>query len=232
MRRIEIPLEYNEWSKMLSLSAGVPEDLLSEEDAMAQRVDRLMQGVFRGHPDADVLVPLALMEVATDDAHRRALEEAVDDPRRFRDYAYRMVSAVVPPDAPDPESAELEEPDGHGPNSLEPTSPMPPTPSRGMLYDEVSRCISESIALDQSRAGGALFSDDESDEPLQRSDPSVIVSKIPRTEVRKAYLQLAKHYHPDKGGDQEMFVTLQSAYDMLMRADSATSVVGSIATES
>merc|ERR1711879_1128468 len=86
---------------------------------------------------------------------------------------------------------------------------------------------------------GSLFKEDE-DEPLKRSDTQVNVSLaaeeplirsdrsvsgkiVPRTDVRKAYLQLAKHYHPDKGGDQEMFVTLHAAYDILVRADSATS---------
>merc|ERR1712070_426090 len=96
---------------------------------------------------------------------------------------------------------------------------VPVSPSqRSRLCKEMSTRLDDSTILDCSQ----LFKEDEGDEPLQRTEPSFTGIKVPRAEVRKAYLQLAKHYHPDKGGDQEMFVTLQSAYDLLTRADSVT----------
>lgn len=36
-----------------------------------------------------------------------------------------------------------------------------------------------------------------------------------RTEIKKAYLVLAKKLHPDKGGDVEEFKAIQKAYDVL-----------------
>ncbi|MDP2665164.1 MAG: J domain-containing protein [bacterium] len=34
--------------------------------------------------------------------------------------------------------------------------------------------------------------------------------------IREVYLAKAKHYHPDKGGDDEKFTELKNAYDSIM----------------
>jgi len=132
------------------------EDLVEVEgDDSARRVENMIAGILGGHPDADVLVPLALLEVATEDEHRRALEARVAEPLHFRHYLLGMVSAA-----------------------------------------------------------GA-------DVPVERGEMRPAVADgVPYAEVRSAYLQLAKEYHPDKGGDKDMFITLQAAYELL-RADQA-----------
>jgi hypothetical protein len=46
------------------------------------------------------------------------------------------------------------------------------------------------------------------------------VLNVPQTagneEIKRAYLQLAKQYHPDHGGDPMMFDQVQKAYDLAM----------------
>lgn len=164
----------------LSIGGLLDESSRLEESVIIRRVEAMISSMLGSHPDADVLVPLALLEVATDEKHRAALEAVVDDARRFREYVFGMVSAVVPPEAPD----EL---------PLDDEAQRPVSPGhRRRICNQVSARL------------------DESSEELGR---------VPRAEVRKAYLQLAKHYHPDKGGDQDMFVTLQTAYELL-RTDS------------
>eukprot|EP00408_Alexandrium_pacificum_P049919 CAMPEP_0171265552 /NCGR_PEP_ID=MMETSP0790-20130122/58183_1 /TAXON_ID=2925 /ORGANISM="Alexandrium catenella, Strain OF101" /LENGTH=184 /DNA_ID=CAMNT_0011734223 /DNA_START=77 /DNA_END=631 /DNA_ORIENTATION=+ len=146
-----------------------------DESVMIRRVESMISSMLGSHPDADVLVPLALLEVATDEKHREALECVVDDPHGFREYVFAMVSAVVPPEAP--EELPLDD-------SKQPVSPH----HRRRICNQVNARL------------------DESSEEL--------------CTLRMAYLQLAKHYHPDKGGDKEMFVVLQTAYEMLQRTDS------------
>uniref|UniRef100_A0A7S2I296 J domain-containing protein n=1 Tax=Alexandrium andersonii TaxID=327968 RepID=A0A7S2I296_9DINO len=165
----------------MSIGGLLDESVRLEESVLIRRVEGMIASMLGRHPDADVLVPLALLEVATDENHRSALEAVVDDPHCFREYVFGMVSAVVPPEAPDEVALDDE--------AQRPCSPG----HRRRICNQVSARL------------------DESSEELGR---------VPRAEVRKAYLQLAKHYHPDKGGDKDMFVTLQTAYEMLQRTDS------------
>lgn len=122
----------------------------SEGDALTGKIEDMISDVLVSHPDADVLIPLALLEVATEDEHRTSLAALVTEPQRFREYVFSMVSAVAPTET----------------------------------------------------------SNDKCD----------AIGVVPHAEVRSAYLQLAKQYHPDKGGDKDMFITLQTAYELL-RAD-------------
>mmetsp|Transcript_75621 Transcript_75621/g.175327 ORF Transcript_75621/g.175327 Transcript_75621/m.175327 type:complete len:214 (-) Transcript_75621:113-754(-) len=147
-----------------------------EEGGVVRRVEEGIRSVLGTHPDSDVLVPLALLEVATDEKHRTALEAVVEESQCFRDYVYKMVSAVVPTEAPDEVPV-----DDYG------QRPVTPAHRRRICSQVNSRL-------------------DESSEDL--------------CTLRMAYLQLAKHYHPDKGGDQDMFVTLQAAYELLQTEDS------------
>ena len=66
-------------------------------------------------------------------------------------------------------------------------------------------------SLDQAFAGYAALPD-----PDQKKWWEVL--NIPRTatseEIRRAYLSLAKQYHPDAGGNAVMFDQLQKAYDL------------------
>mmetsp|Transcript_37657 Transcript_37657/g.117346 ORF Transcript_37657/g.117346 Transcript_37657/m.117346 type:complete len:191 (+) Transcript_37657:145-717(+) len=163
----------------VSLGGLLDEDSRLEESIVVRRVEGMITTMLGSHPDSDVLVPLALLEVATDEKHRSALEAVVDDPQLFREYVFKMVSAVVPPEAPDEAPVD---------DDARPVSPG----HRRRICNQVSARL-----------------DDSSEE----------LGRVPRGEVRKAYLQLAKHYHPDKGGDKDMFVTLQAAYELL-RTDS------------
>jgi len=128
----------------------------SERNAFTTKIEDMVSDVLVSHPDADVLIPLALLEVATEDEHRTCLAALVAEPQRFKEYVFTMVSAVAPTEVPN----------------------------------------------ERSEKG------------------STAAGVVPHAEVRSAYLQLAKQYHPDKGGDKDMFITLQAAYEML-RADRA-----------
>mmetsp|Transcript_107592 Transcript_107592/g.302950 ORF Transcript_107592/g.302950 Transcript_107592/m.302950 type:complete len:204 (-) Transcript_107592:202-813(-) len=198
--------------------------MTTEEPAAAEpdgadrvkRVENMISKAFRSHPDADVLIPLALLEVATDDEQRASLEDAVEEPRRFRDYVFRMVSAVLPTEAPDEVAIDRE----HA---------RPVTPAqRDRLCKRMGSRLDVSIRLNAEEAalgsttrsltstGGTLGLDLSAQlEDGAECRPSIVPPRVPRSEVRKAYLQLAKHYHPDKGGDQEMFRTLNEAYELL-----------------
>eukprot|EP00931_Biecheleriopsis_adriatica_P009381 TRINITY_DN110457_c0_g1_i1.p1 TRINITY_DN110457_c0_g1~~TRINITY_DN110457_c0_g1_i1.p1 ORF type:complete len:231 (+),score=47.60 TRINITY_DN110457_c0_g1_i1:32-694(+) len=203
-------------------------DAASTGNPAAQKVESMISKVFGKHPDADVLIPLALLEVATDDEHRATLEDAVADPHSFRNYAFRMVNAAVPADVEEESIIDDSE-----------SQLCPCTPShRDRLKKQVSKRLDEHSRLDDSigpeqfRLSGSLTSqlagllaEDSPSDPSEQ--PSIDVDRVPPAEVRKAYLQLARHYHPDKGGDQEMFVALQSAYELL-RSDSQGSQHGSL----
>mmetsp|Transcript_62942 Transcript_62942/g.187627 ORF Transcript_62942/g.187627 Transcript_62942/m.187627 type:complete len:188 (+) Transcript_62942:144-707(+) len=150
------------------------------ESMTIRRVEGMISSMLGSHPDADVLVPLALLEVATDEKHRLALEAVVEDSRLFREYVFKMVSAVVPPEAPDEAPVE---------DDARPVSPG----HRRRICTQVNTRL------------------DETSEDL--------------CTLRMAYLQLAKHYHPDKGGDKDMFVTLQAAYELLRTDSQGSSTV-------
>mmetsp|Transcript_104034 Transcript_104034/g.252570 ORF Transcript_104034/g.252570 Transcript_104034/m.252570 type:complete len:187 (-) Transcript_104034:142-702(-) len=170
----------------LSIGGLLDESCQVEEGMVVRRVEGMISSLLGSHPDADVLVPLALLEVATDETHRAALEAVVDDARGFREYVYKMVSAVVPPEAPEDVAVDDD--------AQRPVSPG----HRRRICSQVNARL------------------DESSEELGR---------VPRADVRKAYLQLAKHYHPDKGGDKDMFITLQSAYELLRTDSQGSSAV-------
>eukprot|EP00928_Gymnodinium_smaydae_P075806 TRINITY_DN5881_c0_g1_i1.p1 TRINITY_DN5881_c0_g1~~TRINITY_DN5881_c0_g1_i1.p1 ORF type:complete len:377 (+),score=60.48 TRINITY_DN5881_c0_g1_i1:149-1279(+) len=216
----------------IPLQGPVFERLRVEETALAQKVEAMLSRVLGGHPDADVLVPLAILEVATDDEHRAALEARVDDPRRFRDYAFAMV-CVVPPLGDSFVDDSCAQGDG---TPMRPCSPE----QRSRIVNQLTMRLDESFELEQldescSRAANLnasghldletsnLFADICSPGHGATSSGGGAGAGngrvIPRVEVRKAYLQLAKQYHPDKGGDQDMFVALNDAYELL-RADS------------
>merc|ERR1740117_1175165 len=147
--------------------------------------------------DADVLIPLALLEIATDDDHCSALEARVDDMRHFEDYVYMMVSAVRDSaDAPDEPSLTLCFDD----IDQAPVSPRQRNKIRDKLNTSLNMEELEELGL------GSSWKKVETPSAAKR-----------RTDVRKDYLNLAKHYHPDKGGDKEMFITLQEAYEVLVR---------------
>lgn len=40
--------------------------------------------------------------------------------------------------------------------------------------------------------------------------------------IRKAYRDMAKKHHPDTGGDEQRFITIKEAYDLLMKAVKVT----------
>merc|ERR1712151_70330 len=83
-----------------------------------------------------------------------------------------------------------------------------------LLQEEEDESQKQTVKADSQLGGTGENS------PNCIADVSINCNRVPRAEVRKAYLQLAKHYHPDKGGDQDFFVTLQSAYECLTRAES------------
>merc|ERR1719203_216284 len=160
---------------------------------------------FGSHPDAHVLIELALMEVALNDQHRETLEDAVEEPRRFRDYAFKMVSAVVPPE--DDEDTTIAD------ESLCPCTPAQRDRARSHIdrrLDEHSR-LGDSVSSELSGSWrstlATLLHEDSGRVIVEREEPP---ERTPPADVRKAYLQLARHYHPDKGGDHDMFITLQS----------------------
>mmetsp|Transcript_89147 Transcript_89147/g.260623 ORF Transcript_89147/g.260623 Transcript_89147/m.260623 type:complete len:182 (-) Transcript_89147:146-691(-) len=165
----------------LSIGGLLDESCQVEEGMVVRRVEGMISSLLGSHPDADVLVPLALLEVATDETHRAALEAVVDDARGFREYVYKMVSAVVPPEAPEDVAVDDD--------AQRPVSPG----HRRRICSQVNARL------------------DESSEEL--------------CTLRMAYLQLAKHYHPDKGGDKDMFITLQSAYELLRTDSQGSSAV-------
>ena len=40
-------------------------------------------------------------------------------------------------------------------------------------------------------------------------------------EITRSYRQLASRHHPDKGGDEEMFVNIRQAYELLRQQQAA-----------
>ncbi len=66
-------------------------------------------------------------------------------------------------------------------------------------------------SLDQAFAGYAALPD-----PNQKQWQEVlnVAKTATNEEIRYAYLQLAKQYHPDAGGDALMFDQIQKAYDL------------------
>jgi len=153
------------------------------EDSKVRKVEGMISHVLRPYPDADVLIPWALLEVGTEEEHRTTLENLVDKPREFRDYVCRMVELSKPADLSSTMSTEdLEFPD---------TSPLSPS-QRSSFRRQLGRSWDAKQVAEE---------------------------RMPQAEVRAAYLQLAKQYHPDKGGDKDMFMAIHAAYELL-RADS------------
>merc|ERR1712032_1379426 len=130
-------------------------------------------------------------------------EAAIDDLRSFREYLFRMVGAEAPASPPGAASAQ--------------SSQCPSTPSREALRKQ----LSESFNLDDS----ILIREElQKAELPHRAGPVNPELGTSRGDVRKAYLELAKHYHPDKGGDQDMFRAIHSAYEFVNRTESETSI--------
>mmetsp|Transcript_88765 Transcript_88765/g.256000 ORF Transcript_88765/g.256000 Transcript_88765/m.256000 type:complete len:211 (+) Transcript_88765:117-749(+) len=200
---------------------------------VARMVESGIYETFRQHPDADLLTSLALLEVASNDVHRETLESAVDDPERFRQYAFSMVGAVIPDE--DLDHSRCAE------GGLAPIS----SAQRQRIRSSMSRRLDESLRLETGATGPEAASplDDDALDALEHTvgsnfaeafgifdgGPAASVAPpaegegevaraVPPKEVRKAYLDLARQYHPDKGGDNDMFLALQSAYELL-RAD-------------
>lgn len=46
-----------------------------------------------------------------------------------------------------------------------------------------------------------------------------------RDEIKKAYQEMAKKHHPDKGGDSEMFIQVKSAYEDMIREDYSNNIL-------
>lgn len=163
-------------------------------------LEAMITKAFRNHPDADVLLPLALLEVSTDESHRASLGALQEDPTAFREYAFRMVSALddrfglSPPPARDGSRWWV-------PSDVDSVDVQPSTQHDGSLPSDGVGSVTSVIAT-------ALAEQD--------AENAASSSPVPNgSEMRKAYLQLARHYHPDKGGDHEMFVALRSAYELL-----------------
>lgn len=132
-------------------------------DEVAKKVERMITRIFAGHPDADLIVPLAVLEATEEEEHRVALEGLLEDPQHFRAYVYEMVNDVA---------SEADEP-------LSPAQRQRMSKKLSSLFDEAHEL------------------------------------HVHHAELRSAYLQLVKQYHPDKGGDVEVFLALKEAYDVL-----------------
>ncbi|CAK0816137.1 unnamed protein product [Prorocentrum cordatum] len=119
--------------------------------------------------------------------------------------------------------AEVPAPGMHG---ATPDVPLvcPPTPSRQVLRKR----LNESLGPDDSALIREELDDAERARHAGHGAPPDVGSGA-RADVRKAYLQLAKHYHPDKGGDQDMFLAIHSAYEVLNRTESTASADSALA---